>query len=54
MSDVIKLLGDSAKNLLEHKCATIPKDSITIPGPDYVDQVFINSDRSAAVLSKAR
>jgi len=50
MSDVIQHLGDAAKDLLEHQCKTIPKDTITLPGPDYVDRVFINSDRSNEVL----
>ncbi|MGE0267642.1 MAG: class I fructose-bisphosphate aldolase [Candidatus Omnitrophota bacterium] len=50
MSKVIDLLGDQAKNLLEHKCNTIPKESLTIPGPNFVDNIFINSDRSNLVL----
>ena len=50
MSDVLQHLGDSAKDLLEHQCKTIPKESITLPGPDYVDRVFINSDRSNEVI----
>ena len=50
MSNVIDLLGDNAKDLLDHKCTTIPKDSITLPGSDYVSDVFINSDRSNTVL----
>jgi len=50
MSDVIERLGDSAKDLLEHQCATIPRDTITLPGPDFVDRVFINSDRSNTVI----
>lgn len=50
MSKVIELLGDQAKNLLEHKCNTIPKESLTIPGPNFVDNIFINSDRSNLVL----
>ena len=50
MSDVIQHLGNSAKDLLEHQCKTIPKDTITLPGSDFVDRVFINSDRSNDVL----
>lgn len=50
MSKVIDLLGDQAKNLLDHKCKTIPKESLTLPGPDFVDNIFINSDRSNTVL----
>ena len=50
MSDIIERLGSSAKDLLEHKCATIPRETITLPGSDYIDRVFVNSDRKNAVL----
>lgn len=50
MSDVIERLGEEAKSLLEHKCATIPKDSLTLPGPDFVDRVFMDTDRGNNVL----
>ena len=50
MGDIIGQLGDSAKNLLGHKCATIPRDMLTLPGPDFVDRVFAGSDRSNVVL----
>lgn len=50
MSKVTEYLGANAKDLLEHQCKTIPKDSITLPSGDYVDQVFINSDRNNSVL----
>jgi len=50
MSDVIERLGDSAKSLLEHQCAAIPRDAITLPGPDFIDRVLAGSDRSNAVL----
>lgn len=50
MSDVIKILGDQGKALLDHKCTTIPKEDITLPGPNYVDDVFTYSDRSNNVM----
>ncbi|MCA9394659.1 MAG: class I fructose-bisphosphate aldolase [Candidatus Omnitrophica bacterium] len=50
MSKVIDYLGDAAKDLLEHTCKTIPKENITLPSGDFVDQIFINSDRSNNVL----
>jgi class I fructose-bisphosphate aldolase len=43
-------LGDGAKNLLEHRCKTIPKEKIHLPGSDFVDRVCAQSDRSPAVL----
>lgn len=52
MSTIDKIaeqLGDDA-SLLEHRCETISKDQIHLPGPDFVDRIFINSDRSPNVL----
>jgi len=50
MSDLVKLMGKDAESLLKHKCTTIPKESIHLPGPDFVDRVFVPSDRSINVL----
>lgn len=38
------------KGLLEHECKTIPKDTLHLPGPDYLDRVFSFTDRSPTVL----
>jgi class I fructose-bisphosphate aldolase len=46
---ITKLLGDSAKSLLEHK-AIVSKDRLHLPGPDFVDRIFANSDRNPQVL----
>jgi class I fructose-bisphosphate aldolase len=43
------LLGADAK-LLEHKCVGIPKETIHIPGPDYVERIYGMSDRPTPVL----
>lgn len=43
-------LGDDAKNLLEHQSKGIPKESLHLPGPDFVDRIFIQTDRSPQVL----
>ena len=46
---ITKLLGDSAASLLEHK-AIVPKERLHLPGPDFVDRIFTNSDRNPQVL----
>jgi class I fructose-bisphosphate aldolase len=48
--DIEQLLGSDARNLLDHKCKGIPKESLHLPGPDFVDRVFIPSDRKPQVL----
>ncbi|MFZ5479692.1 MAG: class I fructose-bisphosphate aldolase [Myxococcota bacterium] len=44
------LLGSDAEKLLSHACKGIPKDRLTLPGPDFVERVWIQSDRSPNVL----
>jgi class I fructose-bisphosphate aldolase len=50
MSTIEQILGDETAYLLEHKCKTIPKDMLHLPGPDFIDRVLVGSDRPAAVL----
>src|SRR6266542_98985 len=45
-----ELLGESARYLLDHKCKSIPKDQLHLPGPDFVERVWLGSDRKAPVL----
>ena len=45
-----ELLGDEARSLLDHKAKTIPKEQLHLPGPDFIDQVVAQSDRSPSVL----
>ena len=46
----IDMLGDKAEYLLYHKCKTILKNQLHLPGPDFVDRIWINSDRNPTVL----
>jgi class I fructose-bisphosphate aldolase len=50
MTDIQAVLGDDAAMLLDHKCTGIPQDLLHLPGPDFVDRVWAQSDRSPAVL----
>lgn len=45
-----ELLGDEADSLLNHESKTISKDMLHLPGPDFVDRIWTNSDRSSNVL----
>jgi class I fructose-bisphosphate aldolase len=45
-----ELLGNDADGLLKHTCTTIPRESLHLPGPDYLDRIMVHSDRSARVL----
>ena len=50
MDKLEAILGDDAKDLLEHKCHTIGKEHLHLPGPDFVSRVWGPSDRPARVL----
>ena len=50
ISDIEAALGADSKYLLGHKCTTISKKDLYLPGPDYVDEVFVQNDRSPAVI----
>jgi fructose-bisphosphate aldolase, class I len=46
-----EVLGEDARDLLEHKCNTVPKEQLHLPGPDFIDRVWKDSDRPTRVLS---
>lgn len=50
MSAILDLLGKEAQSLLSHKCQTIDKTLLHLPGPDFVDRIFGPSDRPVPVL----
>jgi class I fructose-bisphosphate aldolase len=50
LEKIKELLGKEDEQLLTHKCTTIPKETIHIPGPDFVDRVWKDSDRTPNVL----
>jgi fructose-bisphosphate aldolase, class I len=50
LSTIEKNLGDKASYYLEHKSKTIPKDQLHLPGPDFVERIWVASDRPAPVL----
>ena len=48
--DIQSLLGDDAENLLSYEATAISRDALHLPGPDSLDRVFAQSDRSPQVL----
>src|SRR3954447_20305979 len=47
---IAELLGDEADELLNHTCETIRKERLHLPGPDFVDRIWKDSDRPTPVL----
>ncbi len=47
---ITKLLGENASSLLDHVCGTIDKKMLHTPGPDVIDRIWQQTDRSPQVL----
>lgn len=45
-----ELLGKDTDNLLGHKCKTIAKEQLHVPGPDFIERIFSNTNRNTQVL----
>jgi fructose-bisphosphate aldolase, class I len=50
MPDISSLLGDEAESLLGHTAKGIPREELSLPGPDYIDRVFLDTDRNPVVV----
>src|SRR5580692_2940484 len=49
-TDIQQLPGDEADSLLHHEAKAFPAEHLVLPGPDFLDRVFRDSDRSPSVL----
>jgi fructose-bisphosphate aldolase, class I len=49
-SRIQELLGAEADSMLNHISTGIPKDMLNLPGPDFIDRVWKDSDRNPRVL----
>jgi class I fructose-bisphosphate aldolase len=50
INQIEDLIGGDARSLLEHRSRGIPKESLHLPGPDWVDRIHAGSDRPTPVL----
>lgn len=47
---ILDLLGSKADDLLNHVSKGIPRESLHLPGPDFIDRVWQQTDRNPQVL----
>ena len=47
---IAEYLGDQAEYLLNHRCDTIPRAALALPGPDFTERVWLISDRNPQVI----
>lgn len=50
IAGIKELLGNQSSYFLDYQSKTVSKDQLHLPGPDFIDRVWINSDRPAPVL----
>lgn len=50
MSKIVELLGDKADYYLNHESKTISKSNIHLPGSDFIDRIFAQTNRNPQVL----
>ncbi len=50
-SRIADILGSEASYLLDHTCKTIDSKLLHLPGPDFVQRVFVDSDRNIPTLN---
>lgn len=53
-SNIAELLGANADKLLNHKCTTITKEQLHLPGADFVERIFGISNRSEKVQNNLK
>lgn len=49
-SDIQKHLGDEAESLLGYTCKAVPKETLHLPSPEWLERVHLYSDRNIRVL----
>ncbi|MFP4532977.1 MAG: class I fructose-bisphosphate aldolase [Desulfobacterales bacterium] len=47
---IIELLDKEADDLLSYQCRTVSAEHLHLPGPDFVDRIVAQSDRSVRVM----
>jgi class I fructose-bisphosphate aldolase len=50
VDQIAEYLGDSADYLLNHTSTTIPKETLALPGSDFTERVWMDSDRSPQII----
>ena len=48
--NIAEMLGSEASSLLTYRCGTIKKEQLHLPGPDFLERVFMQTNRPTPVL----
>jgi len=47
---IVELIGKKEEYLFSHNCKTIIKESLHLPGPDFISRIFLDSNRNIQTL----
>jgi fructose-bisphosphate aldolase, class I len=47
---IVELIGKKEECLFSHNCKTISKESLHLPGPDFITRIFLDSNRNIQTL----
>jgi fructose-bisphosphate aldolase, class I len=47
---IVELVGKEEEYVFSHKCKTIFKENLHLPGPDFISRIFIDSNRNIQTL----
>ncbi|MBI3267930.1 MAG: class I fructose-bisphosphate aldolase [Planctomycetes bacterium] len=50
VKDIESLLGAQASSLLGYTCKGVKKEELHLPGPDFIDRIYAQTDRNPMVL----
>ena len=50
VNEIAGYLGDEADYLLNHVSRAIPREHLALPGPDFAERVWLDSDRNPQVI----
>jgi len=54
LDHITDLLGADAAELLDHRCETISRSLLHLPGPDFIERVLLDTDRSTQTIRNLR
>ena len=49
-TDIAAVLGTDTEQLLDYECKSMPKENLHLPGPDFIDRIWRDTDRGPTVL----
>lgn len=53
-STIVELIGKNEEHLFSHVCKTIDKKNLYLPGPHFINEVIVDSNRSVQTLRNLR